>query len=119
MSDPLDPLIWWLCVFALVVFYVCVRYWQHVRAQDAARREREMQTPGTPFEVASIAPQVKRLRQDYVEAAHARSNQAIHRPGLLSAVRRMISTLAYFHREGHGTPNVEHTGDNTRSTDYR
>ena len=92
-----------LSVLAVLVAYLCVsvslRHSGEARRQRRADlvREREFRRRWQPtaLDVSSISPQIQRLRQDYVAAAHFRPRHADYRRGL-AVVRRMIMRMSFF-----------------------
>ena len=93
-----------LSVLAVLVAYLCVsvslRHSGEARRQRRAdlAREREFRRGWQPtaLDVSSISPQIQRLRQDYVAAAHSRPRHADYRRGLLAVVRRSITRMSFF-----------------------
>lgn len=89
----------WLIVLAALVAYLCVSVGKRLRAEEARRRERERQFPGTAFDVSAIAPQINRLRQDHLAAVHSHPRHARYRTAMVAAVRRLVTSLAYFRHD--------------------
>jgi hypothetical protein len=86
----------WLIVLAVLIAYLCVSVGLRLRAEAARRRARESQSPGTAFDASAIAPQMQRLRQDYVAAAHSRQPHSSYRAKLVAKARQIVKGLAYF-----------------------
>jgi hypothetical protein len=89
-----------LIASAALIAFLCVSVGQRLRAQEARRRERELQFPGTAFDASTIAPQIRRLRQDHLAAVHSHPQHARCRTAMFAAVRRLVMDLPYFRREG-------------------
>ena len=85
----------WLVSLGVLVTYLSVSVGLRRRAERATRTI----TPGKAFDVSVIAPQIQRVRQDYLAAARYRSYHLFHSPGLLAAARRLIMGLSFFRRE--------------------
>jgi hypothetical protein len=88
-----------LIVLAALMAYLCVSVGKRLRAEEARRRERERQFPGTAFDASAIAPQIRRLRQDYRAAVHPHPQPTRCRTAMIAAVRRLVTNLAYFRHE--------------------
>jgi hypothetical protein len=92
-----------LGVLALLASYLCGRsYLRHreawrQRREDKARERvfREDWQP-TVLDTASIAPQIEKLRRDYVAAVHSRPPPAGFHSRLIASVRTTIKQLPYF-----------------------
>src|ERR1051326_1607968 len=96
-------LTFWLLALALLTAYLFRSVRARHRAEEVRRRRaRESQLPWIAFDVSTIAPQIQRVRRDYVAAAHHRARHSSHRAGLLAAARRLVKSLPYFRRDGHG-----------------
>jgi hypothetical protein len=91
-----DSFTFYLIALACLVAFLCVSVGRRLR--DEERRARERQFPGSGFDVSAIAPQIKRLRQDHLAAAHSSPHLAFYRRGLIAAAGRMIADLSFFHR---------------------
>jgi hypothetical protein len=100
-ATMLHSLTFWLIALAVLITYLCVSVGLRLRAEEARRRARESQSPGRAFDVSAIAPQIRRVRHDYLEAAHCRSRYDFYRVGLLAAARRIVTCLSYFRRQRH------------------
>ena len=105
----IESFTFWLIVLAMLIAYLCFSIERRRRAEEARRLAREKEererwqarleyTPGRSFDVSSIAPQIKRLRQDHLAALHSRPHETYYRRGLIAALRQMVTSLAYFHR---------------------
>lgn len=66
------------------------------------RRARAAGLPGKAFEARSIAPQIKRVREDYASAARVRRHQTPSHRVLLIATRREVSRLEFFRHRSPG-----------------
>ena len=89
-----------LIATALVIAYLCVTVWlRHLARKIRQRRAETKEPPGTAFDTSVIAPQLERVRRDYLAAAHPRSSHAFYRTALVAAARRMVASLSYFHRD--------------------
>jgi hypothetical protein len=90
----------WLVILAALVAYLCVSVCLRQRALARAERARlraiEREFPPRAFDTSAVAPQVERVRQDYVESAHRRWHAIHNRAELLAAARRVVTSLAYF-----------------------
>lgn len=93
-----EPPVLWLCGLTVLAAYLCVSVALRWHAEEAARRERERQAPGSAFDVSVIAPQIQRLRQNYCAAAHTRSQNPSYKAKLVAAARQLVTALAYFRR---------------------
>ena len=95
----------WLVVLAALIAYLCVSVWlRHravQRAEEARLRAVHRQFPARAFDTSAIAPQVRRVRQDYAASAHQRSRPAHYRAELFAAARRLVTSLSYFRRTRH------------------
>jgi hypothetical protein len=91
-----------LGVLAALVACLCVSVGRRHRAEEARRRERARQSPGTAFDVSAIAPRIQQLRQDYLAAPRSQPGHLCGRNGLLAVVRRWVANLSYFRRAGSG-----------------
>jgi hypothetical protein len=96
-----------LIVLAMLIAYLCFSVEKRRCAEEAkwlAQREerisRAQHIPGLSFDASAIAPQIQRLRQDHLAALHPRPHETYYRRGLIAAFRQMVTSLAYFHREG-------------------
>jgi hypothetical protein len=90
-----------LIVLAVLITYLWVRVVLRLRAEEVRRRARESQFPGRAFDVSAIAPRIRRVRHDYLEAARGRSRYEYYRAGLLAAARRIVTRFSYFRCERH------------------
>ena len=90
----------WLIVLAVLAAYLCVSVW--LRHQAEQRREQarlraiEREFPARAFDTSAIAPQLQRLRRDYVASVQTRWPRAQYRAQLVAAARRLIASLSYF-----------------------
>jgi|ERR1035441_8015843 hypothetical protein len=92
-----------LSVLTLLVSYLCRRsYIRHRQAwrrhRQAMARERVFREDWQPtvLDTASIAPQIEKLRRDYVAAVHSRPRPAGFHSRLIASVRTTIKQLPYF-----------------------
>jgi cbb3-type cytochrome oxidase subunit 3 len=104
-----------LIILVLLLAYLQFSFEKRERAEDAewlARqkendtswRTQEGHSPGRAFDVSSIAPQIKRLRQDYEAARHSRPHYVFYRRGLLAVAREAVTRLSFF---DHGRKNAK------------
>jgi hypothetical protein len=96
-------------VLALLMAYLCHCREKRWRAEDALwlarQREEEAQAcwrqmPVESFDVAAIAPQIQRLRQNHLTAVHSRPHDSFYRRGLLAMFRQTVTSLPFFQRAG-------------------
>src|SRR5580658_5631577 len=86
-----------------LVAYLWISVERRQRAEDAkfqaagAERWRKL-SPGAPTHISAIAPQIQRLRQDYLAVVQPRPRFAFYRRGLLAAALTVVGRLPYFHR---------------------
>src|ERR1043166_7875076 len=93
-------LTFWLLLLAALTAYLFRSVRACGRAEEACRRRaRENQHPRIALADTMIAPQIQRVRRDYVAAAHHRARPSFHRAGLLAAARRMVANFSYFRRD--------------------
>jgi hypothetical protein len=59
----------------------------------------EEQPVGTAFDVSTIAPQIRRVRQDHMAALRARPHHASYRAVLVAMTRRVVTRFSFFRRE--------------------
>src|SRR6266403_1723132 len=90
-----------LVILAVLITYLCLSVWLRLRPEESKRRARERQYVGRAFDASTIAPQIQRVRQKYSVSAHQRSRSASFRAGLFAAVRKLVTSLSYFRRNGH------------------
>jgi hypothetical protein len=90
----------WVSVLVVLIAYLCVSVAIRLRADEARRRARERQSPGTAFDVSAVAPQIRKVRQDHLTALRSRQHPPFYRAGLIAAARRLITSLSYFRRAG-------------------
>jgi hypothetical protein len=69
--------------------------------QPPVTRSRESYPVGRALDASAIAPQIRRVRQDYIAALRARPHHASYRAGLVRMARRMISHLSFFRSSEH------------------
>ena len=86
----------WLGILVALSAYLSVSIGRRVHAEEARQRARERQSPGTAFDVSAIAPQIQRLRQDYLAASRPRQHFDLYRASLIAAARRVVTELPYF-----------------------
>ena len=92
----------WLVVLAVLIAYLCVSVSRRRRAEEQARlRAIDIEFPPRAFDASAIAPQIRRVRQDYAESAHQPWRSAHYRSELLAAARRLVTSFAYFRRTRH------------------
>jgi hypothetical protein len=63
---------------------------------DAERQARWSDLPPGVSPVSAIAPQIERVRQDYLAALHSRPHDNFYRRGLLAAFREAVTRLSFF-----------------------
>jgi len=94
-----------LSILAVLVTFLCVKLWlghrSAQRAEAARLRAIEEHFPGKGFDTSGIAPQIKRVREDYAASARQRWRLAHYRAGLVATARRIVASLAYFRRSDH------------------
>src|ERR1035437_3436288 len=86
----------WLGILAALSAYLGVSIGRRMRAEAARRRARERQLPGTAFDVSAIAPQIQRLRMDYIATSRRRQQFSLYRASLIAEARRVVTELPYF-----------------------
>ena len=59
----------------------------------------EQQPVGTAFDVSTIAPQIRRVRQDHIAALRARPHHASYRAGLIAMARQVVTQFYFFRCE--------------------
>jgi hypothetical protein len=95
----------WLAVLAVLIAYLCVSVWLRRRALQRAEQARlraiDREFPPRAFDASAIAPQIRRVRQDYAASAHQRWRSAHYRSELFAAARRLVTSFAYFRRTRH------------------
>jgi hypothetical protein len=91
-----------LSVLALLASYLCRRgylrhrgAWQQHREDTARERVFREDWQPTVLDTASIAPQIEKLRHDYVAAVHSRPRPAGYRSRLIASARTAIQRLPY------------------------
>ena len=87
----------WLVVMSVLMAYLCVSVWLRRRVLRRAERAR-LESLARAFDASLIAPQIKRVRQDYAASAHHRWHSAHYRSELFEAARRLVTSFAYFRR---------------------
>jgi hypothetical protein len=101
----LDSFTFWFVILALLVIYLCVsvglRYRARLRAEQARSRALEREYGARGLDTSSLAPRIKRVRQDHAASAHVRSRPLDNHLELLAAARRFVTGFAYFHRKAH------------------
>jgi hypothetical protein len=92
-----------LGVLALLASYLCGRSylrhreaWRQRREDMARKRAFKEDWQPTVLDVASISPQIEKLRHDYLSAAHSRARPTGYRSRLIASVRTTILRLPYF-----------------------
>jgi hypothetical protein len=92
-----------LSVLTLLVSYLCRR--SYLRHREAWRQRRENLARARAFredwqptvlDIASISPQIEKLRRDYLAAVHSHPRPAGYRSRLIASVRTTILHLPYF-----------------------
>ncbi|GEM_PF-6668813 len=93
-------------VLVLLVSYLFLSLW--IRGRTATRAEQarlqaiEREYPPRAFDTSSIAPQIKRVQQDYAVPASRRLRLSNFHAEFLASARRFVTGLAYFRRPPHG-----------------
>jgi len=89
---------WALLTLACIL---CIIAWQKSKRlmQDARRRAREFYWPCKGFDVSSISPQLRKVREEPLKALQSRRPRqpGYFHEGLLAAARDWISQLSFFH----------------------
>ena len=88
----------WLIVLAVLIAYLVISTGLRHRAQVAQRRAYDREHPGRAFDTSAIAPQIQRVRQDYLTSAQSRPRDGWYRAGLLVNARRWVAGSWYFRR---------------------
>src|SRR5947208_1962647 len=95
----LQSFTFWTSVLVVLIVYLCLSVGlRWLREERACARGERHYPPGNAFEVSTLSPRVQRVRQDHVAALHSRSQPAFHRPRLIDAARRMVTSFSYFRR---------------------
>ena len=93
---------WWLLlVLAILVAYLFARARLRSSTEEVRQRALDREFPASAFDVLAIAPRIRRVRDDYIAAAHCRAYHSFHRAQLLAVARRQITSLPYFRHERH------------------
>ena len=95
----LESVTFWLSAAAVLVAYLCVSVGLRWRREEAERRSRESHEPGKAVNVAAIAPQIQRVRQNPLAALHAQPRHDSCRTRLLAAAKQVITRLSFFSSE--------------------
>ena len=95
----------WLIVLAVLSTYLYVSVWllhrTVQRAEQARWRSIQRDYPPRAFDASAIAPQIRRVRQDYLASSRQRWRPAFYRAGFFAAAQRLVTNFAYFHRTRH------------------
>jgi hypothetical protein len=92
----------WLVVLAVLVTYLFVSLFRRHRAAEQARLSAiAREFPPRVFDTSAVAPEIRRVRQDYAVSAHHRWRPAYYRTEMFAAARRLVTTFAYFRRGRH------------------
>ena len=109
----------WLVVLAVLTAYLCPSVWlcyravvreeeaklradeARLRADEARLRVIEREYPARAFDISTIAPQIRHVRQDYAASSQRRWHPVHCRAELISAVRRLVTSRAYFRHASH------------------
>jgi len=92
----------WLVVLAILIAYACVSVSRRERAaEQASLRAMAREFPPRTIDTSAIAPQLRRVRQNYAASARQRSRPAHYRSELFAAARRLVTSFAYFRRASH------------------
>jgi hypothetical protein len=90
----------WLVVLAVLTAYLCVSVWLRrgavERAEEARLRAIEREYPARAFDTSAIAPQIRRVREDYAASFPGGWRPFHCRVELIAAARRLVTSLAYF-----------------------
>lgn len=97
--------LWWI-VSVVLMAYLCVSVALRRRALLRAERARllaiDKEFPPRAFDPSTIAPRIRRVRQDYAAAARPGWRSARCRSELVAAARQLVTRLAYLRRMGRG-----------------
>jgi len=97
----------WVVVLGVLIVYLCASVWLRHRAEERAEESRlralARELPARGFDTSAIAPQIRRVRQDYAVLAHQRLRPTHCRAAFSAAARRLITSFSYFRR-----PRQEH-----------
>jgi hypothetical protein len=89
-------------VLVVLITYLSVSVWLRLRAAAGAEQARlraiEREYPPRAFDTSAIAPQIERVRQDYIVSARRRWRAVHNRAELFAAARRLVTSLSYFCR---------------------
>ena len=94
----LEAFDFWLGILIVLIAYLCMSVGRRLLAEKAKQWGHEEQLPPTVFDASAIAPQIQRIRQDYVAALHSQPHRTSYRIGLIASTRRLVAGLPYFHR---------------------
>jgi hypothetical protein len=96
-----------LIVLAALLAYLLYSIGRRGRAEDAEwlacereaqeerqARWRELPEGASPF--SAIAPQIERVRHDYVAALHSRPHDGFYRRAMVAAFRQAVTRLSFF-----------------------
>jgi hypothetical protein len=97
---------WLLLVLAVLIAYLIpylmwLRRRALERAEEARLRAIAREFPPRAFDASAIAPQIKRVRQEYAASAHQPWRPANYRSELFAVARRFVTSLSYFRRTRH------------------
>jgi uncharacterized membrane protein YgaE (UPF0421/DUF939 family) len=96
----LQTLTFWLIIVGVLTGYLFASVALRLRK---ALRDREKKFTGKAFDVSTIAPQIERVREDYVaRVAHSHSASVSYRTRMFRAAQRLISSLSYFRHSEKG-----------------
>jgi hypothetical protein len=98
-----------LTVLTLLLAYLCIKFLNRLRAEEAQRLAREKEAEAErqarwnksfaeDSPVARLAPRLQRVREDYFAAQRSRPHDFFYRKGLLARARQAIMDLSFFRR---------------------
>ena len=95
----------WLIVWTVLTAYLGMSVWLRRRAEQSRQQARlraiDREFPPRTFDPSAIAPQLRRIREDYAAALQQQWHLAHYRAGLVAAARRQVKNLSYFSRSRH------------------
>ena len=95
MSD--NEVILRLSTVALLVGFLIYKHWERARKRAAFRRQFQFHGEVSTIDVAPLRPRLEAVRRDYSKAAHAHARNFDAREGRVTAARRKLGQLAFFH----------------------
>jgi hypothetical protein len=95
----LESPIFLLIALALLVAYLWFRMESRRRAEEAKWQAWKDMPDGTGLDVARLASEIQRLRENHLAALHVRPHESYYRRGLLAVFRKLVTGRALFLRE--------------------